>query len=99
MQTFNYTQVKNLTDTGPDLCLCYTGVNPVGSLFKQLSLLGIQTNGSEISSHIWLLFPSYICPLGKNVCSKEAVWAALSNSAKQLDVPWTGPEMRFLWKL
>lgn len=41
IQIFNYTQVKNLTNTGPDLCLCYTGEKPVESLFKQLSFLGI----------------------------------------------------------
>lgn len=41
MQIFNYTQVKNLTNTGPDLCLCYIGVNPVESLFKQLGFLKI----------------------------------------------------------
>lgn len=86
MQIFNYTQVKNLTNTGPDLCLCYTGVNPVESLFKHLGFLRIQANGTEIRSHIWLLLPSQICPLGKTVCSKESFWAALGNSAKQLDV-------------
>lgn len=41
MQIFNYTQVKNLTNTGPDLRLCYTGVNPVESLFKHLGFLRI----------------------------------------------------------
>lgn len=34
MQIFKYIQVKNLTNTGPDLCLCYTGVNPVVSLLN-----------------------------------------------------------------
>lgn len=41
MQIFNYTQVENLTNIGPDLCLSYTGVNNMESLFKHLGFFGI----------------------------------------------------------
>lgn len=41
MQIFDYTQVENLSNTGPDLCLTYTGANPAESLFKQLGFFGI----------------------------------------------------------
>lgn len=41
MQIFLLHKIGESYNTGPDLCLSYTGVNPVESMFKQLDFFGI----------------------------------------------------------